>query len=48
MSVKSPNPTCKERFATLDPKVTTTTNKCVRYELSLAAKVKGGWKDTCT
>ena len=44
MSVMLHNPKCKERFATLDPKV----NKCVRYELRLAAEVTDGWRDGCT
>lgn len=44
MSVISSNPTCQERFATLDPRVTTT----LRYELPLAAKGKGGWRNACT
>lgn len=28
------------------PKATTTITTCVRYELSVAAKVKGGWMHT--
>lgn len=43
-----PNPVCQERVATLGPRMTTTINKRLRYELSLAAKVKGGWRNACT
>ncbi len=48
MSVLLSNTTSQERFATLDLKVTATINKVWEMSFSLAAKVKGGWRNACT